>query len=77
MSFAANAPRGIDLRDLATAIAPGEIRFDPLGLVTGYKAYTIYSALAAKSDAELTAMGVTRADLPGLAMAAAQDVKAA
>lgn len=62
---------GIDFRALAETVAPGRIRFDPLGFVSGYKAYQIYTGLSAKSDADLAGMGLTRADLPHVAMSAA------
>jgi hypothetical protein len=76
MGIAATAPGGIDLRSIADAIAPGKVRFDPLGLVTGYKAYQIHTALAAKSDAELACMGLQRKDLPGVAMSAVKATQA-
>jgi hypothetical protein len=70
MSLAATAPRGIDLRAIADAVAPRPVRFDPLGLVSGFKAYQIYTALAAKTDAELSQIGLVRSDLPRVAMTA-------
>jgi len=75
MSYAATAPQGIDLRAIAASVAPGRINIDPLGFVSGYKAYQIYTALAAKSDAELVSMGIKRIDLPRVAMRAVQEVK--
>ena len=77
MSVATTAQTGFDLRGIAEALAPGSFRFDPLGFVSGYKAYQIYTGLSAKSDAELTALGLKRADLPGVAMAAANRLRAA
>jgi len=71
MSIAETAIRGFDLRALGCAVAPGSFRFDPWGLVTGYKSYVIYSDLQGRSDAELAELGLTRAELPRAAVAAA------
>lgn len=68
MTIASLAHPSVDLQSLVESIAPRKIRFDPLGLVSGYKAYLVYSGLAAKSDAELDALGLTRADLPRVAL---------
>lgn len=76
MSTATYAGSGIDLRALASAFAPGPVRFDPLGLVSGYKAYSIYTALTSKSDAELARLGLEREDLPRAAMDAATTLRA-
>jgi len=73
MSFAATLPSGINLGAIVKAIAPAPIRFDPFGIMSGYKAYDIYSSLDAKSDAELAAMGLDRAALPAVAMAGAEE----
>ncbi len=75
MSFTATAPTGIDLRALANDFAPGTIQFDLFGFVSGYKAYLIYTALAAKSDADLANMGFDRTDLPAVAMASARQAR--
>lgn len=77
MSTATVAQSGIDLRRIADALAPGAIRFDPLGIVSGYKAYQIYTGLAAKSDTELAALGLDRTELPRFAMKAADSLRAA
>lgn len=61
----------LDLRKLAGRGSPRVGRFDPFGLVTGYKAYRIYEELAWKTDAELAELGLTRADLPRVAFDAA------
>jgi len=42
---------------------------DPLGLVAGYRAYTVWRDLSALSDAELAARGLVRADIPRQALA--------
>ena len=73
MSYAATAPRSVDFRAIVEAVAPGPVRRDPLGIVTGFRAHRVYTALAAKSDRELDAMGLTRADLPRVAMAAVSE----
>ncbi|MDU8941788.1 hypothetical protein [Ovoidimarina sediminis] len=71
------ARQGVDIRAIANAFAPGAFRVDPLGLVSGFKAYLIYSALAAKSDAELAAMGLKRETLGRTAMEAVNILRAA
>ncbi len=70
MSVATATPLGFDLRAIAETLAPGSFRFDPFGLVSGYKAYLIYTGLAAKSDGELAKLGLSRKDLPHAAMQA-------
>jgi hypothetical protein len=47
-------------------------RFDPFGIVSGFKAYWIYSDLAERSDAQLAAMGMERCDLAHIAIEKAQ-----
>lgn len=68
---------GLDLGKLAETLAPGSFRFDPFGLVSGYKTYQIFTALSAKSDAELADLGITRTDLPAMAIKAADNLRAA
>lgn len=75
MNISASAPLGVNLRALAATFAPGRINFDPLGLVLGFKAYQIYTALDGKSDGELAALGLSRSDLPQVAMSAAQETR--
>lgn len=70
------ARRPFDVRSLAERFAPGRIRLDPAGLVSGYKAYQIYTALAAKSDGELAGLGLRRSALPAIAMRAATEARA-
>lgn len=77
MSVATVTHNGIDLRRIAGALAPGAFRFDPLGFVSGYKAYQIYTGLAAKSEQELASLGLTREELPRFAMRAADSLRAA
>lgn len=60
------------LKSLATTFSPKGGRFDPFGLVTGMRAYQIFSDLDAKGDAELATLGLVRSDLPRAAMDAAQ-----
>ena len=38
------------------------------GMTSGYQAYRVYTDLDAMTDAQLEAKGISRADLPGLAM---------
>ena len=47
-------------------------RFDPFGIVSGFKAYWIYSDLTERSDAELSAMGIERSDLAHIAIEKAE-----
>ncbi len=72
MSMTASYPTPA-LADLIGRIAPPKALRDPLGLISGYRAYLIYTHLSAKSDEELLALGVHRGDLPSLAMQAAQN----
>ncbi|APX89487.1 hypothetical protein BV394_06955 [Brevirhabdus pacifica] len=53
--------------DLINRIAPRKFRRDPLGLVSGYRAYLVYSHLSSLSDWELAELGLRRADLPRIA----------
>jgi hypothetical protein len=76
MSAATAVSQGLDLRAIADAVAPDGFRFDPFGLVSGYKAYAIYTALDARSDADLAAMGLSRAELPRTAMEAVKVLRA-
>ncbi len=71
MSAATAAPRGVDYRSIAETFAPGAFSADPFGLVSGYKAYRIFTALSEKSDAQLAALGLSRNDIPRAAMRAA------
>ena len=75
MSDAVAIQQGLNLRSIAEAITPGQINFDPFGFVSGYKAYQIYTALDAKSDTELSALGLQRTDLPRVAMSAVNEVR--
>lgn len=63
MSMATTNYQGLDLRSIAEAIAPKRTKFDLFGLVSGYKAYLVYSALEAKSDEELDRIGLERKDI--------------
>ena len=47
-------------------------RFDPFGLISGFKAFLVYSDLSDRSDAQLAAMGIDRADIVQIAMTDAQ-----
>ena len=38
------------------------------GMTSGYQAYCVYADLDAMTDVQLEAKGISRADLPGLAM---------
>ncbi len=75
MSIATAAPRGLDFLAIARTFTPAPIRFDPFGIVTGYKAFQIYTGLEAKSDRDLAAMGIARRDLPQVAMKAVNAIR--
>ena len=77
MTTATIAQTSIDLRTIAERLAPGRFRFDPLGVVSGYKAYQIYTGLSAKSDQDLARLGVRRTDLPRIAIAAVENLRTA
>ncbi len=47
--------------------------FDPLGVVSGFRAYRAYTDLSERSDAQLTAMGIDRSDIPNIALKATQN----
>jgi uncharacterized protein YjiS (DUF1127 family) len=63
------------MRKLVEAIAPTPGRFDPLGLVSGYRAYLVHARLDAMDDAQLSAIGLTRADVPRAAMEAVLEAR--
>ncbi len=44
--------------------------FDPLGLVSGWRGYRAYTELASLGDEALAARGLTRKDLPRVALEA-------
>lgn len=68
------APRpAASLSQIVSAVAPMRFLRDPFGFVSGYRAYLVYTHLAAKSDDELAALGLTRTDLPRAAMTAVLD----
>ena len=48
--------------------------FDPLGVVSGIRAYRAYIDLSDRSDAQLAEMGIDRADIPSLAFEASRNV---
>lgn len=55
------------LQDLVLKISPTPSKFDPFGLVSGYKAYRVWQHLDAMDDHQLSALGISRADVPRLA----------
>lgn len=59
-----------NLSELVTRVAPRRSLADPFGIVSGYRAYVVYTQLSALGDVELAEMGLTRADLPRAAMEA-------
>ena len=59
------------LSDWLGDIVPAKSRFDLFGLSAGLRAHRIYTALEKKSDADLAKLGLTRQDLPRVAMNAA------
>jgi hypothetical protein len=61
-------PQPSDLCERVAEFFCTPIRFDPLGIVSGFRAYRIYSYLAGKSDAELARMGMEREKIVRVAM---------
>lgn len=55
---------------LIEEVAPRRFSHDFLGLLSGYRAYQVYTRLSAMSDAELADLGVRRQDLARVAMEA-------
>lgn len=51
------------------------IRFDPLGIVSGLRAYRIYTYLSARSDSELAQMGLKREEIVRTAMDTALEAR--
>jgi hypothetical protein len=66
-SFNTPAP---SLRDITNSVAPKGGLKDLFGLLSGLRAYRVYTALESRSDPELRAMGLTRKDLPRVALEA-------
>ena len=62
---------GLDIGQIADAIAPKKFRTDPFGLFSGYRAYLVYTRLDAMADHELAAIGLDRRDIPQVAFDAA------
>lgn len=59
------------LREIAQRLAPPRRKSrDPLGLMGGWRAYVVYKELDRKSDAELNALGLSRADIARVAFEA-------
>lgn len=65
---AAYDAQSVRLQDIIAAIAPKRSGFDPLGLVSGYRAYLVFTHLNAKTDSELAAIGLKRADIAKVAI---------
>jgi uncharacterized protein YjiS (DUF1127 family) len=65
------------LRDIVGAIAPRRAKFDLFGLAAGYRAYLVYSRLSVQTEEELAQLGLTRADVPRVAMEAIFEKRAA
>lgn len=79
MAFAASGhnPATRDLTEVINAVAPKRFLRDPFGLVSGYRAYLVYTHLAAKSDAELKNLGLSRDMLARTAMQVVLDGRSA
>ncbi len=63
-----HATAGAVLNDTLRDIAAATGRFDPLGIVTGFRIYRVYTYLSQRSDVELHEMGIARDDIPQVAM---------
>ena len=68
LAASSHSATAADLAALINAVAPKRFLRDPFGLVSGYRAYLVYTHLAAKSDSELAALGVGRDTLAQTAM---------
>lgn len=55
------------LNEILLKIAPARFKFDPLGLVSGYRAFLIWMHFNAMDDNELAALGLKRSDIARLA----------
>ncbi len=53
---------------IASELPQEPARRDPWGLVMGWRGYQAFSRLNAMTDAELAAKGLSRADLPRMAL---------
>lgn len=57
----------VTLKSVIQEIAPEHFWRDPFGLISGYRAYLVYSYLDGKTDEELLALGIDRGDVPRVA----------
>lgn len=69
MTLAARSFRP-DFAGIARRLVPARRSRDRFGIFAGYRAYLVYQALEAKSDAELAALGLRRDDIARAAFAA-------
>lgn len=53
---------------IASEVVQEPARRDPWGFAMGWRGYRVFSRLNAMTDAELAARGLSRADLPRLAL---------
>ncbi|MFT7106144.1 MAG: hypothetical protein ACJAVT_000661 [Yoonia sp.] len=51
-----------------SVIGFGRVRANLQGMMSGFEAYKVYTALDAMSDSQLKAKGMDRAELPAIAM---------
>lgn len=59
------------LREIARRLAPPARKArDPLGLMSGWRAYIVYKELDRKSDDQLRRLGLSRADIARVAFEA-------
>ena len=63
MTYIEAMPPVISLPSLADLIAPRRFIADPFGLVSGYRAYLVYTFLSNRTDAELHRLGLERRDI--------------
>ncbi|MBL1435032.1 MAG: hypothetical protein COB08_002380 [Rhodobacteraceae bacterium] len=67
MTAVLTTPADANTLDLFERFNIRRINWDFLGLVSGYKAYQIYTALAQKSDKELAEINISRDEIASIA----------
>ncbi len=64
-----------DVFDILEQVAPRRVWRDPFGLLSGYRAYQIAGYFYGMSDEKLKSYGLTRGDIPKVAMQAIFDAR--
>ncbi|WP_299757681.1 hypothetical protein [uncultured Boseongicola sp.] len=68
MNYITASRKSFDLPSLAGVLGLDHLRASVRGMVSGYKAYQVYTRLDGMSDNQLKASGLERAELPSVAM---------